>query len=340
MKQPTRNMRTQHSGFSLVEIMVGMVIGLLTTLIIVQVFSVFEAQKRTTSGLADAQVNGSIALYTIEQDLQQAGYGLAPTQNTPLACTSVNGIAVSPAAPGTDPLAPVLITDGVSDTIYIRYSSSGTGGLPIAIQSVAPTPNDATVLSNFGCEKNDRAILINGTACDIAAVSAVTAAGVNPATITLSAPVTGAEIACLNVWNDLKFEVVNNTLYRAGDPAVAEIVNIQAQYGLAANKNSNQITQWIDPGKLPASVDDRNRIKAVRVAVVARNPKKESNAITQGCSALDSANPTGLCAWAGTAASPAPAIDLSGIANWQNYRYQVFETIIPLRNVIWSKGHL
>ena len=36
-----------------------------------------------------------------------------------------------------------------------------------------------------------------------------------------------------------------------------------------------------------------------------------------------------------------PTIDLSpGDANWARYRYRVFETIIPLRNVIWSKDTL
>ena len=43
------------AGFSLVEIMVGLVIGLLATLVILQVFSVYEGQKRTTTGTADAR---------------------------------------------------------------------------------------------------------------------------------------------------------------------------------------------------------------------------------------------------------------------------------------------
>ena len=28
-------------------------------------------------------------------------------------------------------------------------------------------------------------------------------------------------------------------------------------------------------------------------------------------------------------------IDLSGDANWGNYRYRVFETVVPIRNVAW-----
>jgi type IV pilus assembly protein PilW len=42
----------------------------------------------------------------------------------------------------------------------------------------------------------------------------------------------------------------------------------------------------------------------------------------------------------GSGASPAPAIDLTANADWQRYRYRVYETIIPLRNMIWSRNTL
>jgi type IV pilus assembly protein PilW len=90
------------------------------------------------------------------------------------------------------------------------------------------------------------------------------------------------------------------------------------------------------------TVADRNRIKAVRVAIVARNGLQEKANVDGStvCSSLTSTGPTGICAWAGTANSPAPVIDLSNDANWQKYRYRVYETIIPIRNMIWSKNTL
>jgi len=33
-------------------------------------------------------------------------------------------------------------------------------------------------------------------------------------------------------------------------------------------------------------------------------------------------------------------INLTTIEDWQRYRYRVYETIIPLRNIIWSKNVL
>ena len=124
-----------------------------------------------------------------------------------------------------------------------------------------------------------------------------------------------------------------------------DVVNIQAQYGVSATAKNNVITQWVDASGAtwgPANtVDNRNRIKAIRVAVVARNGTMDiQNVLTSACSSTTAAAPTGLCAWEGTAASPAPVIDLSNDPNWAHYRYRVFESIIPLRNMIWSKNTL
>ncbi|MEW6562752.1 MAG: PilW family protein [Pseudomonadota bacterium] len=58
----------------------------------------------------------------------------------------------------------------------------------------------------------------------------------------------------------------------------ANIVNVQAQYGISATASSNVVTQWVDAtgGTWAApTVNNRNRIKAVRVAVVARSDKPE-----------------------------------------------------------------
>jgi type IV pilus assembly protein PilW len=158
---------------------------------------------------------------------------------------------------------------------------------------------------------------------------------------------------------------------------VADIVNLQAQYGISATADSNKIIQWvnakdaagwntaidgpkvIDPATGAATnfgpgltILNRNLIKAARIAVVARNGLLEKTQVSYPCGnngtttlplniALTMDAPPGLCAWAGSSAGTtitgyAPAIDLSNDPNWQNYRYRVFETIIPMRNIIWS----
>jgi len=69
--------RNFSAGFSLVELMVAMVIGLLAIIVMMQMFSVFEEQKRTTTGGDDALSSGAIALNSMQQDIEQAGWGLS-----------------------------------------------------------------------------------------------------------------------------------------------------------------------------------------------------------------------------------------------------------------------
>jgi type IV pilus assembly protein PilW len=343
-------------GFTLVEIMVGMVIGMLATIVIIQVLSVFETQKRSTTGTADAQTNGSIALYSISREMQNAGYPLMPAASSALECTTVTY-----GATGISSISPVTITDGggtASDSITIRYGTTRGGGVPSPI-GASPVGNVVTLGtavspgSNFGCAVDDISLIANGTTCALSTVTALSS-GVTPPTVTLqnvTAAAAGANFACLGTWNEIVYRVSSGSLQRAGVDSVADIVNIQAQYGISAaglantNPLFNQVTQWVDATaggtwETP-SVTNRNRIKAIRIAIVARNAKMEPAAVTSVCSSTTTAAPTGLCAWEGSAASPAPSIDLSvSDGNWASYRYRVFETIIPLRNMFWSKDTL
>lgn len=72
--------RIRQSGMSMVELMVAMAIALIGTIIIFQVFEVSEGIRRTTTSGGDAQQNGQIGLYVIENDLRNAGMGFNDTQ--------------------------------------------------------------------------------------------------------------------------------------------------------------------------------------------------------------------------------------------------------------------
>lgn len=354
--------RRPQAGFTLIELMVGLAIGMLATLVVMQVFSVFEVQKRTTTGTADAQTNGNIALYNVTRDLQMAGYpltstGAAGVADSALECTTVADGSTTTSV-GTANIAPVSILDGVgadgSDTITIRYGNASMGGIDTAI--TAPMAgNNASVASNLGCSPKDIALVMNGTNCALTqVVSAVMVAGTitfyDGRAATAGAAVNGAKIACLGAWKAITYAVdANGNLMRDGVPIVAGVVNIQAQYGVSTIASNNQINQWVDASGATwgtPTVADRNRIKAVRIAIVARSDTREPNIVTNTCSSRAAANPTGLCSWDATSALPpvannAPAIDLSGsTTDWNYYRYKVFETIIPLRNVIWAQKTL
>jgi type IV pilus assembly protein PilW len=127
---------------------------------------------------------------------------------------------------------------------------------------------------------------------------------------------------------------------------VAEnIVSLQAQYGIA-NAGQQSISCWVNPtgvntnpasptclagdtadwtmAGLQATPDNIKRIKAIRVAVVARNNLRQK--ATNGVCTTTITAPV---SWLN-----GPAVDLSGNPDWRCYRYKVYQTIIPMNNVI------
>ena len=117
------------TGFSLIELMVGVVIGAWTILVLMGVLGGFEGDKRGTTGGADAQNNGALALDGLQRDIRQGGYGISwPTLFT-CNMTLPSG--------GTVPVAPVIINpatsiipagDANTDTLLVIYGN--TNGEP------------------------------------------------------------------------------------------------------------------------------------------------------------------------------------------------------------------
>jgi type IV pilus assembly protein PilW len=271
----------------------------------------------------------------------------------------------------------VVITDGVgqdgSDTISIRNGDSMKGGVAVNMEAGTST-NVVRVDNNISCTTNDIALIINQPSSGSRALNCnVTKVTVGPTPIGAAFNITlasttnvavGNSLSCLGVWNEFQYTVNANQLTRSGSltagvpdvtpvPIVTDIVNMQAQYGITdppdftlSEPYKNQVTQWVNATGAWANTattptkENRNRIRAVRIVVVARNGLLENANVSSSCSSLTAASPTGLCAWDGAAAgSAAPAIALTD-ANWQRYRYKVYESIIPIKNIIWSRRAL
>ena len=62
---PRTSPRRSVQGFTIIEIMVGLVIGLLTLLAIYQLFAVSEGRRRTVVAVTQAQSAGAMALFSI-----------------------------------------------------------------------------------------------------------------------------------------------------------------------------------------------------------------------------------------------------------------------------------
>jgi type IV pilus assembly protein PilW len=67
---------------------------------------------------------------------------------------------------------------------------------------------------------------------------------------------------------------------------------------------------------------------AVRVALVARSTQYERPEPNQQCATTTDVMAAKWSGWAKFSTAGYPA-------DWKCYRYKVFETIVPLRNVIW-----
>jgi type IV pilus assembly protein PilW len=354
----TKSINSRQSGFSLVELMVGLVIGLLATLVIMQVFSTFEGQKRSTTGAADAQTNGSIALVALQGHIQKAGYGL-PLPNVDL---ENNALRCNP-FPDFDPdndgstdnstnIFPLVIQDGTgsngSDDVTVRFSTTAMGSTPVGITNATnATGAGLLVNSNIGCNidgdtnNDDIALIRSGTTCDMVTIDSVTGTNNNQRIILSRMPANPVvlagepQISCMGDWQDYTFQVVNNELQLNGRAIVSEVVNMQAQYGVSTTAGENNVTDWVDANGIwnnPTVATTRNRIKAIRLAIVLRNGLKEKQ--------VNGANVTAAApvAWEPLNGSTAPLVDLTAIPDWDQYRYRTFETIIPLRNLLWSRG--
>lgn len=152
----TRSLNRQplprQAGATLIELMVGMLIGLLSTIVITQVMAISEAQKRSTTSGSDAQVNGALALYTLQRDVQMSGYGMTAS-TVGLGC-KIKSLNFTVSNRGDRYLVPVMIKTGASgapDTIRVFSSSKNSFSVPIRITGDHPTSgtgSDAFAVSN------------------------------------------------------------------------------------------------------------------------------------------------------------------------------------------------
>lgn len=277
-------------GFSLVEIMVGMVIGSLGVIIIMQVFSVFEDQKRTSTGGSDAQSTGAIALYGLQRDLRQSGYGISTLSL--LGCN----LQLPPATAVTIPLAPVTIYPG------------GT----------------ATTLFPATDQNTDRILIIYGNTNGASQGDGLTQAG-NACTVKTPGPPGSVKILAYAIMGGnlmMCDYVAQNCANTAGwVPIASNIVSMRVQYGRdTSTPTMDGIVDQYDQ-TAPTTACGRARISAVRIVLVARNSQYNKSEVT----------PTAPL-WMGSAATP---VDLSNDGEWKHYRYKAFQTVVPLRNVIW-----
>lgn len=338
-------------GFSLIELMVGIVIGMIAVIVIAQVFRLNEGFRRTTTGLDDANNNGAVALVGLQHEVRQAGFGLSA-----FVLSGCNLTAQPAGAWPVNGLSPVTINhpdvpegDPNTDTLLVMYGNSNsspegdrvvsqpaTAQYAVAAQAsfragdqVIALPNPTPATCNLRLEVSAPVAATNNVAVTVglAGMTNGTLFNLGPQPRFLAYAVrNGSLTQCDFALNDCRAGVDDETIWT---PIANNIVSLRAEYGRDTTApNMDAIVDVFDQNA-PADACQRARISAVRLVLVARSGQFEQVPPD-----------VGMPRWAGSAETAdhlvAVPIDLSDNADWQRFRYRSFETTIPLRNMAWQ----
>jgi type IV pilus assembly protein PilW len=353
--------RRAGTGFSLIELLVAVMIGLIGTVVIFQVFAIFEGQKRTTTSAGDAQQNGLLALSSLERDARMAGYGLG---TSPLLGCNVTAYDSTGSRDFSFTLAGVQIADGASgapDTVTFTYSTSGMVVYPPILATnipASPAQTSATIGSGYGFTNGDLIVIgqsgaIPLAACYMKQLTAAPASGLITFADGARYNKSGGLAAGFSAWDNTALQggmvfdlgpappaggspvigiysiasgqlMYQNLLTDTAGSAVADgIVQLQAQYGYdTSGDGSIQTAEWTN-----AAPADWTKVIAVRMAVLARSAEPEKPDPTTLVCNTTTVAPT----WSGGTIDPSVVDPTS----WQCYRYRLFETQVAVRNLIW-----
>lgn len=343
-------------GMSLVDLMVGLSIGMIATLVVLNVMVMFEGRRRITAGGTDTQIHGTFAGSWLARELRIAGHGLGPL--SALGCTVHRAPIGTPDASFV--LAPLMITNGAAgtpDTLTIL--AAGEQALP-ASRLVAPYTMGGDLItldSTLGIANGSQLLLheSGNPDCPLVRVEGVDTGGytVQPTVVTglLNGRMFGKDSSAVNlgtlryrrysvdISNQLRLESFDSVLGTWITSTHADgVVNLQLQYGFdtrTGSQPSPQVTSWrdmmidADGDGIVADAGDWQRLLAVRFALVMRSPQGKE----EGC---DTPTPTWLAGDATGALVPTE-IRLDHLDQWRCWRYRVLQAEVSLRNQLWGE---
>ncbi|WP_418316771.1 PilW family protein [Piscinibacter sakaiensis] len=379
-------------GVTLVELMVGMVIGLIAVLVISQVLLAAEGQKRATTSGSDAQLTGALALFTLQRDLEMTGYGLSASQ-IGLGCTiralpftTANGgstrllvpAQITPGAKTGDPdtvrilasskqsfSVPTLVTNdhpksgavGVTEFAVNNIVGVAAGDLMIAVPPAPDATNTCTIFRSTGVGTTPGKSIAHASGGDPLAWNGSGSGSSQTVVSTLfppaGYPATSYLINLGQSYIDRSYSVVKGNLVMtdfnrasSGTPTAVEIfpqvVNLRALYGKDTSATPDGSIDVYDDVQ-PTTADGWARVIAIRIAIVVRSNQYESDEVTTAepewdlgtAPAVTAAGAKNCGSGSGKCITLKVDGDLSAKDEWKHYRYKVYDTVIPLRNVVW-----
>lgn len=185
------------SGFTLVELLVAVVIGLALTLALTTITIRSEIGKRVLSSGNDMSQNTSFITYELDRDLRSAGSGFAQSWTLTAGCplnVSQNGAQILPrltpfpapfaTVPTAVAMAPVLIHAGAgtggSDVLAIMTGAAGLSEAQIRIAPKSATTNSVLVDNTIGTRGDDLVLFMQAAGCMVQQVAAPFTGGATP----------------------------------------------------------------------------------------------------------------------------------------------------------------
>jgi type IV pilus assembly protein PilW len=272
---------------------------------------------------------------------------------------------------------PVRITDGGTgpDTVTAMYGTSTERLMPATLSKTMTNAGDSLEVDNaqgFQTSPGDLVILSQGSTCAIVQITGVTGGQLQHST-GINAPYNPPGVGSLPAFsvNTLVFNLgrpvvntygINNnrlevtslftstsstvvpTYTPTAVPVVENIVDLQAEYGKDNGVNNGTVPggafvagdNIVDSydNVAPANASEWGQVLSVRLGVLARSEHYVKPDTSGAPCTATTANPT----WAN--GNPFMALgDFTVTTNQARcYGYRVFETIVPLRNMIWRQG--
>jgi type IV pilus assembly protein PilW len=288
-RSSARSHREQR-GFGLIEIMVGVVIGLIAVLVIYQVYAVAEGFKRNTTAAGEAQQNGLFSAFVLGMEIGNGGAGMAAAAQDLASCPDPGGAMPQRFAQSFRPI-PVLITDGgasaTSDSFVVNYSMATTLANSALFTGNAAPGATFPVQSPGGFHVDDLVVGVSaptapGSPCASSRVTAVTvpdANGIVTITQTPLFPAGGIDFfgssVLLNMGpcnraQKIQYSVINGVLYSTplldtgaancgelanpliGNPLASNILVMKVEYGIDSDLDPKRLLDtWVQANAAP-----------------------------------------------------------------------------------------
>ena len=337
-------------GLTLIELMVGLVIGMLVSLAAVSSARVFLASQRQAVAVGAGSANAASALAAIKNDVANGGLGFFG--DSAYLCAKLNlGLGEKSVADGVD-FAPVMATRvGGNDVLDVVYGNQVAAGATVRLASA--TDGRQASLKTLLPVKAGQAVLIAPTSagqpCTVRSVTASTPPTVEARQSLAFGPAgrhnqasfseqpgygENARVTLLGQlhWNRYAVEGTDLKLTHVIDGSSAvllrHVIGLRVEYGTAAAApGSSTLEGWresVEAGWEALDADNIGRVRAVRVGIVVRSPQPEKPEPGSACTAS-----TEKPQLFGNTVEP-------DVADWQCYRYRSVVVVAPLRNILYG----